>query len=330
MVKSHKNIEQQKALDYIVKVLSDTCVYPPKANISLDEKAFLKRLRHHRLNSLLVHSKGYRPEHLTPNLAKRLNKLDQKNRLQMMRLSSELIKIGELFKSHNIPFIVLKGPALSQQIYGDYTLRNSRDIDILVKERDISKAHQILLSINYSLTTSFSSIERFNHKELKYEHNNSKLLVELHHRLFNNKYLLPLTEDIFNDKIYIDLDGYKTPILDHSTNYLYLIVHAAAHNWKRLQWSLDLVTFRGLLSPKELDKVKATADALGLTKIYHLSSNMDIKGFASISRETHYILIRRFVFLLGLNATWQYKQHEILHRLLTPYRFFNKIRTKNL
>ena len=50
-----------------------------------------------------------------------------------MLLTSELIKIMKLLEENDIKAIAFKGPTLAQLAYGDVTLRQYVDLDLLVE-----------------------------------------------------------------------------------------------------------------------------------------------------------------------------------------------------
>lgn len=60
-----------------------------------------------------------------------------------------LKRAREVFESEKIPYIVLKGPVI-RELYPEPWMRSCCDIDILVKEEDIDRAVQSLVSIGFS------------------------------------------------------------------------------------------------------------------------------------------------------------------------------------
>jgi len=79
-------------------------------------------------------------EHLTLNAF--LSKLKTQYMIiaqRNMLMSAELIRIMQLLEKNSIEALAFKGPALSQMAYGDITLRQYTDLDILVKKEDIYK-----------------------------------------------------------------------------------------------------------------------------------------------------------------------------------------------
>src|SRR5690242_3367237 len=66
------------------------------------------------------------------------------NQQRMLLLASETFQVIEELNNAGIQSVSLKGPILSWQLYNDFALRSSRDIDILVQWTDVYKACEIL------------------------------------------------------------------------------------------------------------------------------------------------------------------------------------------
>jgi Glycosyltransferase (GlcNAc)/Uncharacterised nucleotidyltransferase len=66
-------------------------------------------------------------------------------------LSQELIDILCLFESHEICAIPLRGPLLAAIAYCNLSLRQFHELDILVHQKDIQKAQQLIVSYGYNL-----------------------------------------------------------------------------------------------------------------------------------------------------------------------------------
>jgi hypothetical protein len=124
----------------------------------------------------------------------------------------------------------------------------------------------------------------------------------LHHRLFNNKYLLPIENQDFSSSQFVKINNINIPILPNKLNFEYIDTHAAAHNWMRMVWSLDILSF------KKTDK-----------------NNYSLEDFVIISSEKQLKLFSRMLHLLKLNNSFKYKVQEILQRLFIPYRFFDNL-----
>ena len=66
-----------------------------------------------------------------------------------MLMSAELIRIMKLLEDNGIEALAFKGPTLAQMAYGDITLRQYVDLDVLVDEKDVFEAGKIIADNNY-------------------------------------------------------------------------------------------------------------------------------------------------------------------------------------
>jgi Uncharacterised nucleotidyltransferase len=60
-----------------------------------------------------------------------------------LKLSAELFRILEQFASEKIGALVVKGPVLAIEAYGDPAMRSYGDLDLLVRQRDSRRATEI-------------------------------------------------------------------------------------------------------------------------------------------------------------------------------------------
>ncbi len=67
-----------------------------------------------------------------------------------MRLYSELMRIIAVLNSKEIAVILLKGAHLAETVYGNIALRPMSDVDVLAREEDLSRVHQVLIEQGYS------------------------------------------------------------------------------------------------------------------------------------------------------------------------------------
>ena len=58
-------------------------------------------------------------------------------------------QVCKLFNESKINTLVLKGPILGANLYGDVSLRTSGDLDILIPIQDLEKAEKLLLMQGY-------------------------------------------------------------------------------------------------------------------------------------------------------------------------------------
>jgi hypothetical protein len=65
---------------------------------------------------------------------------------------NELGRLIVLFQQERIPLLLLKGVALLASVYEDWGLRPFNDLDLLVPETDLERAHHLILQEGYQLT----------------------------------------------------------------------------------------------------------------------------------------------------------------------------------
>lgn len=64
-------------------------------------------------------------------------------------LTGELLRITEEFQAADIPIAVMKGPVLAEMAYGDFTLREFSDLDLLIRPQDFSPTLDLLQQLGY-------------------------------------------------------------------------------------------------------------------------------------------------------------------------------------
>jgi hypothetical protein len=171
--------------------------------------------------------------------------LVERYRLQVFRtlgMVRELFRLLELFAGKDIGALVVKGPVLAIDAYGDPAIRSYGDLDLLVRQRDIRSATEALVGAGYEATVPLSAIDaRKIPGQFLFRTPDSRLLVELHNdltlRYFPRR--LPI-EEFFARQTRVPLDGHEVPALSLEDELVYICVHGATHLWERLGWIADV------------------------------------------------------------------------------------------
>ena len=90
-----------------------------------------------------------RIEEIPVEIKAQLKDYFRKNALRNLVLTGELLKLINLFEMEGIPCIPYKGSTLAVLLYGDLSLRQFDDIDILVHKENVLKAKEILVAYGY-------------------------------------------------------------------------------------------------------------------------------------------------------------------------------------
>jgi len=162
-----------------------------------------------------------------------------------MRMSIELIYITKLLKTHGIDSLTFKGPVLSKIAYGDITLRQYGDIDILIKKRDRLKMILLLENEGYipeiqlKTHTKETFIKAVN--VIAFYHKSSKIRIEIHWELLSKNYAVNWHEDtLWENNHSIQINNNHLPILTIELHLIYLCVHSAKHLYERIEWICDI------------------------------------------------------------------------------------------
>ena len=203
--------------------------------------------------------------------------------------------IAKAFNKNNITWLSFKGPVLSQALFGDATIRSSKDIDIWVPKTELKKSHDILINNNF-LLKSTSEKEKCKiwhtilHKDDIYLHQATGVELELHwHLIPGSRFTDNL---IINNRQIITFFQNRTPVFNPEMEFIYLCAHAGKSHWQRLSWLFDIYDYSLKISPNK-EKLFFTA------KQYHLDFYLDnslcvinyfFKNASYNSTETHWII----------------------------------------
>ncbi len=139
--------------------------------------------------------------YLPEDLVLYLEELTQLNRERNRTLLKEAEQISEVFKSHNINHVFIKGIALlAGNYYKDHGERMIGDIDILVASDDLDKAFDLLVIEGYSKFLPFSyQVQNYRHlpRQISEKHLGA---IELHNQLLKHEYCHLINPDNFLSK----------------------------------------------------------------------------------------------------------------------------------
>lgn len=188
-----------------------------------------------------------------------------------LRLTTELFRILDRFTSKGIGALVVKGPVLAVQAYGDPAMRAYGDLDLLVRQREIRRATELMIAAGYEAAVPLSAIDAGKIPgQYLFSNADSKLLVELHNdltlRYFPRR--LPL-EDFFARQIRVRLDAHEAPALSVEDELVLISIHGAKHFWERLMWIADVAALVSRQTGIDWQRVADSAQAVGAERMLH-------------------------------------------------------------
>jgi hypothetical protein len=175
------------------------------------------------------------------------------------------------FTSEGIGALVVKGPVLAVQAYGDPAMRAYGDLDLLVRQRDIRRATELMTAAGFAPAVPLSAIDVGKIPgQYLFSKPDSKLIVELHNdltlRYFPRK--LPL-EEFFARQIRVRLDAHEAPALSVEDELVLICIHGAKHFWERLMWIADVAAVVSRQTGIDWQRVADLARAVGAERILH-------------------------------------------------------------
>lgn len=164
------------------------------------------------------------------------------NILKMMQLTKEMNKICGKLSDNGIRAILLKGPALAIQLYGDMSHRTSKDLDILLDVEDVERAEEFMARLGYESEDehSFTSNWKTKTHHLSYRHKEHSVQVEIHWRLNPYSQGSPSFDQLWERKNTVRLSNLSFYCLGNKDLLYYLADHGARHAWFRLRWLMDI------------------------------------------------------------------------------------------
>lgn len=171
----------------------------------------------------------------------------------VIKLATEGVRISTLLNRRGVDNILLKGPFLSDLIYGDVAIRPSRDIDILVDPMSVEQVHDLLLSEGYKmvypdfiLSKRQKNFYQKHKNQVAFRNPQNGILIEVHWRLFSQTSLLPITtNEVFAESQERIIAGKSIRILSPKHNFEFLCLHGSIHQWFRLLWLRDIAQMLG-------------------------------------------------------------------------------------
>jgi Uncharacterised nucleotidyltransferase len=171
-------------------------------------------------------------------------------------LVCELEYLLERFCLRGLEVLPLKGPLLAQTLFGSPGLRQSDDLDLLVRPRDFSRAQALLMDLGFKPEYPADDYHQTFRRE--------RTWVELHFSVAPPSSPAMDLDAVWDRAPVVQFRGQKVRIFSKPDLVIYLTIHAVKHEFARLMWVLDVARALGGLGDDDLDEVFKLANALGM------------------------------------------------------------------
>ena len=179
-----------------------------------------------------------------PEIAQQLHDHFRANAARNLLLIEELFHVVELLGSSGIPVVPFKGPVLAENLYGDASLRECVDLDILLRARDVPEAIRRLKSAGYAEGPKLTAVQQNAFLTSQYEYaflSPAGILVELQWGIVPHYFSLALPEEQYWGRIQsATICGREVNQLSCEDLLLLLSFHGGKHGWEKLIWLADV------------------------------------------------------------------------------------------
>lgn len=252
-----------------LKLLAMCCAWPSSSRIderivalslTVNDWARFEQLTHYHRVRPMVNDAIKRTGIAVPSLIlASLQSKGLRSSARALMMGHETVRVAKLLSARGLDPLVVKGAALAGLCYPSLALKESWDIDFLVRDNEADLARRALYDAGYVVMTPALTGEQFARftplsKEIEFFNPENKITIELHWRLLNaggklNATLPPSTRQ----QVSLPFGAIQT--LDDELLLSYLCLHGAMHNWSRIKWLADLNAFIGRFPPGTRSKL---------------------------------------------------------------------------
>ena len=170
-----------------------------------------------------------------------LSSYSRRNTVHNLLLSSALLELLSTLKEQGVTAVPYKGPVLAAQVYGDVSLRSSKDLDVIVKPKDFGQAATILETLGYTPTNDDPN----GHFHTGFVHSKTGVMLELHHNVLRRSvFWTPLTvKKLWPRLCEVSFLGQQVTSFSLEDTLLLLCLHGSSHAWQGLTWICDVAEY---------------------------------------------------------------------------------------
>lgn len=229
----------------------------------------------HGVLPLLYQALSWMPDWAPAAELARLKQSYQANLHKVLFLSREFIRIASRLEATGIEFLPFKGFTLAEAVYGDIALRQSGDIDLLVRAYDVPRTRQAVAEIGYTPRAVFSKAEEDAYLKSGYECAFDcalgRNLLEVQWAIQPRFYAVDVEMDgLFERAVPASVAGHRLRTPGIEDQFIVLSLHAAKHAWRKLIWLCDIARVaRG--SSLNWNWIGSQAQRLGIVRILRVS-----------------------------------------------------------
>jgi hypothetical protein len=249
-----------------------------RALVPIDWSRFLAWVQRNRITPLVYRNLRQAACPLVPEaVVLQLQSASTRHARRTLMQVAEAARVTRLLTAAGIRSMIIKGPVLAQLAFGEPTLRESEDIDLVIDPARVPEVERMLAKAGYRRIVpdaEFAPLlyEAYRRRRCQFGYylEMRDLFLELHWRLTSNPMLMPTDAAIlWSRPETVRVAGASLSTLPDEDLFLYLCVHGSVHMWFRLKWLADITALLQRLRPEAIDRIASRARALGLDRSFH-------------------------------------------------------------
>jgi hypothetical protein len=208
----------------------------------LDWRRLIDLAEHHGVIPQVYRSLSVLPDVALPHS---LRQSQERNARHTLWLTRELLRILKRLDSYGIFALPYKGAVLAEILYGNVTLRQFSDLDLLIHSSDLPRIKSAFAELGYQRGIELAPREERDYLKSGYEYTfdsvQGRNLVEVQWRILPRFYSVDFdVEGFFTRAVPFTLGGMTLRTLCAEDLILVLCVHAAKHAWQQLSLLCDI------------------------------------------------------------------------------------------
>ncbi len=215
-------------------------------------------------------------EHLPKETREALEVGRRMNASHALSLTSELLRLMRLLQEHHIFALPYKGPALAVQLYGDVSMRQYGDIDVVIAKEDWATVDALLCKNEwqpeYELPSEQESLYQKSYKDHSYFSARQGHLLEIHWGFADPHLSFPFTLQSLKSRLLtIQMSGFEVVVPAPEDLLMILCFHGAKHKWERLGWVADITQLLVIYPTMDWELVDSMTRVLRCERVMSLS-----------------------------------------------------------
>ena len=200
----------------------------------------------------------------------------QVNALLNTVLAKELVAVLDALAAKGVRAIPFKGVTLAQTAYGDLSLRECADLDLIVDQASIPQARQALWSQGYQLTgQDVGGKQESDEPYHFFQKKNGMVAVDLQWIMARRHFGFRLDRCAFLDRLKpVHLPTRMVMGLCSEDLLILLCVHGSKHAWEQLKWTCDVAELVRRRPTLDWSRILFQADQWGCRRIVLLGLGM--------------------------------------------------------